>query len=134
MSHHGAAEVLQNLVQNAADAMNGHGTICVRLTRGELRTSGSIPHPALVVTVSDEAPPIDAPTRARMFDPFFTTKPAGKGSGLGLPMVLGLVEGWGGRVDLATGNQTGNHFMVTLPLARSATAGDAAGTREARAA
>jgi signal transduction histidine kinase len=116
MSHHGAAEVIQNLVQNAADAMGGRGTVTIRLARGRLDADGD-GRAALVVTVSDEAPPIDAAVRARMFDPFFTTKPVGKGSGLGLPTVLGLVEGWGGRLDVATAPEGGNHFMITLPLA-----------------
>jgi signal transduction histidine kinase len=115
LSHQGAVQVIQNLVQNAADAMNDHGTVRLGLARGRLDgDDGAVP--AIVLTVADEAPPISAAIRERMFDPFYTTKPVNEGSGLGLPTVLGLVEGWGGRIDV-TSSDDGNRFMVTLPLA-----------------
>jgi signal transduction histidine kinase len=116
LSHQGAVQVIQNLVRNAADAMNDHGTVMLRLERDELADRDGASKPAVVLTVADEAPPIDDETRERMFDPFFTTKPVNEGSGLGLPTVLGLVEGWGGRIDV-TSTESGNRFAITLPLA-----------------
>jgi len=116
LSHQGAIQVVQNLVQNAADAMNDHGAVALRLDRGELDDGDGGRVPAVVLTVADEGAPISPATREHMFDPFYTTKPVNEGSGLGLPTVLGLVEGWGGRIDV-TSTDGGNRFMITLPLA-----------------
>ena len=118
LSHQGAVQVVQNLVQNAADAMNDHGTVTLSLERGTLPGDDGSSLPAVVLTVADEAPPIDPETRKRMFDPFFTTKPVNEGSGLGLPTILGLVEGWGGRIDV-TSTEDGNRFVITLPVVAS---------------
>jgi signal transduction histidine kinase len=118
VSYHGAVQVVQNLVRNAADAMDDSGTVVVRLGRGELaETADAATRPAVTLTICDEAPAIDADTRRRMFDPFFTTKPVNKGSGLGLSTVLGLVRGWGGEITVESGAERGNCFTVMLPVA-----------------
>ncbi len=118
ISDHGAVQVVQNLVRNAADAMDDRGTVVVRLGRGELaETADAAARPAVTLSVCDDAPAIDPDTRRRMFDPFFTTKPVNKGSGLGLSTVLGLVRGWGGEMAVESGAEGGNCFTVTLPVA-----------------
>ncbi len=118
LSYEGAVQVVQNLMHNAADAMADRGSITVRLDRGRLDASETDRgREAIALTVADEAEPIDAATRAHMFDPFFTTKPADAGTGLGLPTVLGIVQGWGGEIAVERCPGGGNCFNVKLPLA-----------------
>jgi signal transduction histidine kinase len=100
-------QVWTNLIDNAADAMSGHGTL-------RLRTARDGDH--AVVEVSDEGPGIPAPIQDRVFDPFVTTKPAGEGSGLGLENARRIVERrHGGELSFNTG-PSGTTFTVRLPL------------------
>jgi signal transduction histidine kinase len=112
LSRHGAVQVIQNLVQNAADAMAGHGTVVVALRRAELNHAA-----AFALDVIDSGHGMDAETQRRIFDPFFTTKLVDSGNGLGLATVHGLVHNWGGRIDVDSAAGRGTRFTITLPLA-----------------
>ncbi len=100
-------QVWTNLIDNAADAMGGTGTLVLR-TRAE--------GDELVVEVADDGPGIPAEVQARVFEPLFTTKPPGRGSGLGLDSARRIVEArHHGRLGFDTGPD-GTCFAVRLPL------------------
>jgi signal transduction histidine kinase len=104
-------QIIVNLVANAADAIGGrHGTITVGLR--------SDPDGAtLRLSVADTGCGMDEATRARIFEPFFTTKEVGKGTGLGLAVVHGIVEDHGGRIEAASTLGQGTRFDIVLPAA-----------------
>jgi two-component system sensor histidine kinase HydH len=99
------AGALENLVQNAFEAMPDGGTVTVRT---------SIDPDTVVLSVEDNGQGMDARTRERAFDPFFTTKPTG--SGLGLAFVRRVAEAHGGDVTLASKEGTGTTLQLRLPL------------------
>lgn len=107
-------QVLLNLAINARDAMPSGGRL--EITTGS-STGSSSPGPGTwaVLTVRDEGTGMDERTKARLFEPFFTTKPRGRGTGLGLPTVDGIVRAAGGviRVESAVGR--GTTMTVMLP-------------------
>jgi CheY-like chemotaxis protein len=103
-------QVLVNLALNAADAMNGSGTIAIRASVVE---RNGRTHVGLQVT--DTGHGMDAATRLRVFEPFFTTKPIGQGSGLGLSIVWGIVQAHGGTLDVRSEVGAGSTFTVYLP-------------------
>ncbi len=100
-------QVWTNLIDNAADAMNGHGNIAIRTRRdGEW----------VVVDIEDDGPGIPEGIQGRIFDPFFTTKAPGKGTGLGLSMSYGIVvEKHKGRISLES-RPGMTRFTVMLPM------------------
>jgi signal transduction histidine kinase len=86
-----------------------------------------LPDPAgryVQLKVSDTGPGIPARIRNRVFEPFFTTKPTGKGSGMGLPMVYGIVTNHGGTVHLESQSGDGTTFVVYLPVPDESSSGD----------
>jgi len=97
-------QILMNLATNARDAMpvGGRLDVTVRPT-AEARGAGAV-QPVrgrfLCVAVRDNGAGMDEETKRRAFEPLFTTKPAGQGTGLGLPMVLGLIQQHGGTVSI----------------------------------
>jgi two-component system, cell cycle sensor histidine kinase and response regulator CckA len=114
--HANAQELVQallNLMINARDAMPDGGRL--RIAAVELALdSGTF----LEVLVSDTGAGMDEPTRARIFEPFFTTKAPGKGSGLGLAMVLTTVRKYLGTIDVESAPGRGTTFRILLPVAR----------------
>jgi CheY-like chemotaxis protein len=112
-----------NLVLNARDAMQGGGRVTIE-TADAAVTSGSMPDLAagwyVTLSVADTGPGVPDSVREQIFEPFFTTKEVGKGSGLGLAMVDGIVRQSGGIVSLKSVEGRGATFTVYLPRAMEA--------------
>jgi PAS domain S-box-containing protein len=115
--------VVLNLVVNARDAVGEGGRIEVRVEEvaGE-EDDGLAPGPKAVLVVKDDGSGMDAATRERIFEPFFTTKPVGKGTGLGLATVYGVVSQSGGAVRVRSEPGHGAEFRISLPLRPAAEA------------
>jgi len=108
-------QVLLNLCFNARDAIETTGSVTLTL-RPCAREGG----PHACVSVADDGHGMDAATLAKALDPFFTTKPAGRGTGLGLPMVQGLVESHGGELELTSTPREGTTVTFWLPTVEPA--------------
>jgi two-component system, cell cycle sensor histidine kinase and response regulator CckA len=129
-------QVLLNLALNAADAMPSGGRLTVATARLELTAGDRLlpleadvqPGRYLELTVSDTGTGMDADTLSRIFEPFFTTKPLGKGNGLGLSTVYGIVRQSGGYVSASSEPGKGSVFRICLPIAAE---GAASGMRDA---
>jgi two-component system, cell cycle sensor histidine kinase and response regulator CckA len=123
-------QVITNLSVNARDAMPDGGTLTIRTANvdgKELPPDSDGPlHGSLVsLTVSDDGVGMDERTRARLFEPFFTTKELGRGTGLGLATVYGIVRQSGGRIRVETRLNEGSSFTVYLPRLEEPAADDA---------
>lgn len=111
-------QVLTNLVVNAAQAMPEGGRVEISTAQVDAPESEpDLPRSTQYIrfAVEDSGPGIPAELQARVFEPFFTTKPVGKGSGLGLSVVQGIVEQHQGRILLGAGALGGARFEVYLP-------------------
>jgi two-component system, cell cycle sensor histidine kinase and response regulator CckA len=109
-------QVLTNLVVNARDAMPEGGKITVRTRRRTVNGPGPLTdRPHVVLSVADSGRGMDAKTREQIFEPFFTTKEKGKGSGLGLSIVYGLVRQNGGSITVQSEIGKGTTFLIYLP-------------------
>ncbi len=104
-------QVLVNLMKNAADAL-------VEAKRRDLvvEVAVDVERRRGVVRVADRGAGIPADALEQIFLPYYTTKPAGKGTGLGLPVVRQIVEGYGGKISVASQVGEGTTFTVELPL------------------
>jgi signal transduction histidine kinase len=101
-------QVLLNILANAAQAIEGPGSITIETRREDGRA---------VVAVRDSGPGIAPEAIGRVFDPFFTTKPVGEGSGLGLSISYEIVKKHGGAIGVDSRPGEGATFTVTLPIA-----------------
>lgn len=118
-------QVLVNLVVNARDAMPKGGTLTIETAQVELTSSPVyhltpiLPGPYVRLTVSDTGCGMDRKTQSHIFEPFFTTKGEGKGSGLGLSTVYGIVTQCGGAIDVTSRVSHGTRFDLYFPSAES---------------
>ncbi|MBC8003402.1 MAG: response regulator [Opitutaceae bacterium] len=114
-------QVLINLVVNAADAMPAGGRLTIETANAELsaaavgQTSGAGPGQYIALTVTDTGTGITDEVKAHIFEPFFTTKELGKGTGLGLATVYGIVKQNGGHIEVSSQVGEGTSFRVYLP-------------------
>jgi len=108
-------QVILNLVVNARDAIESGGRISVESSQVELCEPGRERRSCVMLTVRDTGLGMDDATRARIFEPFFTTKERGRGTGLGLAMVYGIVEQSGGTITVSSELGFGSTFTVCLP-------------------
>jgi signal transduction histidine kinase len=115
-------QVLINLMRNAAEAIDGAGTITLR-TRAALAPLGGRETEAVILEVADSGKGIPAEIEKRLFDPFFSTKEAG--TGLGLPIAARIIERHGGMLQYQTRLGHGTTFGVVLPRENRDTAGSA---------
>ncbi len=116
-------QVLMNLLVNAADAMPSGGELWLKTANVSHRElAKSIYHPRegdyALLTVKDTGIGMDPKTVDRIFDPFFTTKEPGKGTGLGLASVYGIIKGHNGYIDVESSPGRGTSFRIYLPASK----------------
>jgi signal transduction histidine kinase len=108
------AQILLNLATNATAAMDGRGTLTFRLDEVPADfSSGQM----IRLTVIDTGRGMSKETLEHAFEPFFTTKEVGQGTGLGLPVVFGLIDEMGGSIALASELGQGTTVTILLPVA-----------------
>ncbi len=122
-------QVLLNLVVNARDAMPRGGLLTLELKNFEVDAGFVAQHPEIgvgeyvMLSVSDDGEGMDPVVVPRIFEPFFTTKEAGKGTGLGLATVYGIVRQSGGTIWVHSVRHEGSAFHVLLPRVAEAVDG-----------
>jgi signal transduction histidine kinase len=118
-------QILVQLTSNARDAMPDGGQLTISTSdvqvseaEGEEQADhDSVPGSYVLLSVTDTGIGMDPVTQSRAFEPFFTTKPFGRGTGLGLAMVHGIIKQHGGQHRLTSEPDRGTTFQVYLPAA-----------------
>lgn len=114
-------QAIMNLVVNARDAMPQGGALTLTTRRVEVRPEDAAAHPEsrpgryAQLAIRDTGTGIPPEIRRHLFEPFFTTKPVGKGTGLGLATVYGIVKQHGGWIELSSGAEPGTTFRIHWP-------------------
>ena len=114
-------QILMNLVVNARDAMSDGGRVCISTSNVDPRTQSALSAPSaaggpyVVLSVSDTGSGMTPEVKRRLFEPFFTTKAPGRGTGLGLSMVYGIVKQSGGEVFVDSELGKGSTFRLYFP-------------------
>jgi CheY-like chemotaxis protein len=121
-------QVLMNLASNARDAMPRGGRLTIGTSRSDALDVAAVtggptaPGRYITLTLSDSGEGMDARTRERIFEPFFTTKELGKGTGLGLATVYGIVRQLDGYIGVTSQINVGTTFTMFFPEAEAGTA------------
>jgi len=122
-------QVIINLVVNARDEMPGGGTLSIETANSFVsldeasRRGGDVQAGSFVtLTIRDTGRGMDSETKARLFEPFFTKKGVGKGTGLGLATVYGIVKQSGGFIDVESEPGEGASFTIQLPAVQATVA------------
>jgi len=101
--------MFMNIILNAAQAMEGHGTLTLITRLGETGDR-------VVIEIADTGPGISEDILPHIFEPFFTTKEEGEGTGIGLSLVYGIVENHEGKIRAVNNTPSGTRFIIELPL------------------
>jgi PAS domain S-box-containing protein len=116
-------QVLLNLYVNAADAMPRGGKLDLKtanVTHEAIKSQLYKPRKGqyVLLSVTDSGEGIDQEIQQRMFEPFFTTKELGRGTGLGLASVYGIIKGHGGYIEVASEKDRGTTFIIYFPASQ----------------